>query len=123
MSSAYKRLLHEYNNLNGIYNFKYFENVSYKLYTINSNNIMFKGVINFTYNNATHNVNIYYDKLYPFKCPVKLVINNINILELYKNIMYKNRLLLDNNLCLCCNSLLCDNNWNIKKTSLIFLKK
>lgn len=123
MSSAYRRLLNEYNKLINIYNFKYFQNITYKLYTIDSNNIMFKSIINFNYNNKMHEVKIYYDKLYPFKCPTKIEINNINIDELYKNIMSKNKSLLDKNLCLCCKSLLCDLNWNISKNIYDILKE
>ena len=112
MSSTYKRLINEYNKINNIEEIN--NNLSYKLHTIDSGNVMFRCDINFFYNTLEYEIKIYYNKLYPFECPLKLVINNNNIFSLYKKIMSENSTLLNKN-CLCCESLLCNNNWNISK--------
>lgn len=127
MSSTYKRLLNEFkefnsiksnnNNNNNINNSNKFLDryLNYKLYIIESNNVKYRSDIKYLYQNKTYKISIYYSNLYPFKPPIKLEINNENIFNIYKDIIKKNKDILDNNLCLCCQSLLCSNNWNISK--------
>jgi hypothetical protein len=115
MSSTYKRLLNEYKVINELK-----DKINYKIHTINSNKIMFRCDLNFIFNKVEYNIKIYYTELYPIKCPLKLEINNINIFDLYKKIMSKNKILF-NKKCLSCNSLLCNNNWNITKNILDIL--
>ena len=117
MSITYKRLIHEYKKINEIEN-----NLTYKLYIINSGDVMFKCDIIFLYNNIEYNIKIYYSNFYPFKSPLKIEINNYNIFTLYKKIMSKNSTLLNNN-CLCCESLLCNSNWDVSKNVIDILKE
>lgn len=119
MVSTYKRLINEYKK---VYEIEEVYNLSYKLQTINSGNVMFKCDINFDYNKLKYKIIIYYSKLYPFECPLKLEINDNNIFNIYKKIMSENRTLLNNN-CLCCESLLCNSNWNISKNLIHILKE
>lgn len=116
MSSTYKRLINEYKKINEIYH------LTYKLHIINSGDVMFRCDINFFYNKLEYEIKIYYGKLYPFECPLKLEINDNNIFSLYKKIMSDNRTLLNNN-CLCCESLLCNNNWDTSKNIIHILKE
>ena len=119
MSSTYKRLLNEfrdfykikYNNSNE-FSDKYFY---YKLHIINSNYVKYRTDIKYFYNNIIYNINIYYCNSYPFKSPIKLEINNENIFDIYKDIIKKNSDILDKHSCMCCESLLCNNNWNLSK--------
>ena len=104
--SSYKRLLNEFKNINFLK-----EIVSYKLYTINAHNIMFRCDIDLIYKKIKYKIKIFYNNYYPFECPIKIEINNYNIFSLYKKIMQKNNNLFDN--CIYCNSILCSNNWNI----------
>ena len=117
MSSTYKRLINEYKKINEIEN-----NLTYKLYTIDSRNVMFRCDIKFFYNKLEYQIKIYYNKLYPFQSPVKIEINNNNILNLYKKIMYENTALLYNN-CLFSESLLCNSNWDYSKNISNILKE
>jgi hypothetical protein len=73
---------------------------------------LYKTIIEFTYYNIPFNVNIVYNKYYPFEPPDKIVINGRNINDIYKNIMNLNKDLFYNE-CLCCKSYLCIINWNI----------
>tara|TARA_A100001015_G_scaffold260777_1_gene305805 strand:+ start:1281 stop:1742 length:462 start_codon:yes stop_codon:yes gene_type:complete len=116
MSLTYKRLIKEYKKFNTIEG-----NISYKLHTIDSSDIMFRTDINIFYNKLEYKIKIYYSKFYPFDCPLKLEINNNNIFNIYKKIILKNSELLNN--CLCCESLLCKNNWNISKNIIDILKE
>ena len=117
MSTTYKRLINEYLKLNDFtYNNKLFsliKNIKYKIFIIDHDKLLYKTIIEFTYYNVPFNVNIMYNKYYPFEPPDKIVINNRNINDIYKNIMKLNIDLL-NNECLCCKSYLCVNNWYIK---------
>jgi len=118
MSSTYKRLINEYKKINEI---KEINNLSYKLHTIDSGNVMFRCDINFFYNKLEYEIKIYYNKLYPFQSPLKLEINDNNIFSLYKKIMSKNSTLLNN--CLCCESLLCNSNWSASKNIIHILQE
>ena len=117
MSSIYRRLLNEYYKINTID-----DSISYKLFTIDSEDIMFRCDISFYYKNSIYELKIYYNRFYPFQCPFKLEINNINLFNIYKKIMIKNVELLNNN-CLCCKSLLCNNNWDISKNIINILEE
>ena len=127
MSSTYKRLINEYKKINEINEINEInktneinetnetnEKISYKLHIIDSDKVMFRSDINFFYNKLEYKIKIYYDKLYPFQCPIKIEINDNNIFKIYKKIMSKNSTVLNNN-CLCCESLLCNYNWNTSK--------
>ena len=125
MSSTYKRLINEYkkvNEINEINEIEEINNLSYKLHTIDLGNIMFRCDINFFYKKLEYEIKIYYNKLYPFQSPLKLEINNKNIFNMYKKIMSENSTLLKKN-CLCCESLLCNSNWNISKNIIHILKE
>lgn len=125
MSSTYKRLLNEfrefykikYNNNNNNNNSNEFSDkyFYYKLHIINSNNVKYKSDIKYFYNNNTYNISVYYCNSYPFKSPIKLKINNVNIFNIYKDIIKKNNDILGTESCICCESLLCNNNWNLSK--------
>lgn len=123
MSIAYKRLLNELSMFNKNYNYNNFKNVNYDLHIINSISVMFINKIDFRYNNIIYNVKIYYNKSYPFQCPVKLDLNNNNLFDLYKKIINKNKEIMDVNSCICCESLLCSNNWNATKNIKDILKE
>jgi len=118
MSTTYKRLINEYKKINEITEIY---NLTYKLHTIDSGDVMFRCDINFLYNKLEHKIKIYYNKSYPFHSPIKLEINNNNIFSFYKKIMSENRTLLNN--CLCCKSLLCNSNWNISKNIIHILQE
>ena len=122
MSSTYKRLINEYKKVNEINEIEEIDNLSYKLHTIDSGDVMFRCDINFFYNKLEYEIKIYYNKLYPFQSPLKLKINDNNIFNMYKKIMSENRTLLNNN-CLCCQSLLCNSNWDISKNIIHILKE
>ena len=129
MSSTYKRLLNEYKKINEINEIKeinkikeIINNLSYKLHTIDSGNVMFRSDINFFYKKSEYNIKVYYNNSYPFQSPSKLEINNKNLFSLYQKIMSENRTLLNNN-CLCCESLLCNNNWDISKNIINILEE
>jgi hypothetical protein len=111
---SYKRLIHEYTKLNIEENNKPINKFSYKLITIDSNNIMYKSEINFIYKKVNYSIILLYNQYYPFRGPDKLTINGINIVKLYNIIMNKNKDILGNS-CLCCKSLLCTANWSINK--------
>jgi ubiquitin-protein ligase len=119
--ATYKRLINEYKKINEINEIEEIDNLSYKLLTIDSGNIMFRIDINFFYKKSEHQIKIYYNRLYPFQPPIKIEINNINIFILYKKIMKENGKLFNN--CLCCNSLLCINNWNVSKSIIDILEE
>lgn len=116
MSSSYKRLLNEYKNINFLEQI-----VSYKLYTINTCNIMFRCDIDLIYKKKKYIIKIFYNNYYPFECPIKIELNNYNIFNLYKKIMQKNNELFDT--CICCNSILCSNNWNISMNVINILEE
>ena len=115
MSIIYKRILNEYQMLNNLIhnnpeNYE-FKNFIYKIITIDSENILFKSEININYNNTDYNIKIFYDRYYPFNAPCKLLINNINIFEYYKEIIEKNKDII--NKCLHNESILCNHKWVI----------
>lgn len=115
MSKTYKRLIHEYGKLNDFtYRqlFSLLKNVKYKIFILDHDKLLYKTIIEFTYYNIPFNVNIVYNKYYPFEPPDKIVINGRNINDIYKNIMNLNKDLFYNE-CLCCKSYLCIINWNI----------
>jgi ubiquitin-protein ligase len=118
MSNVYKRIINEHLKLNhdmeknsDIFLYKSFV---YKITTIENDDILFKSEIEIKYKNKTHKILILYDKNYPFSCPNKILLNDKNILDIYKKIMTENKDLFLK--CICCNSLLCDDKWTIKKT-------
>jgi ubiquitin-protein ligase len=117
MSTTYKRLINEYTKLDHILNHNnelsiLIKNFKYKIFIMDHEKLLYKTIIEFTYNNIPFNVNIIYNKYYPFEPPDKIDINSKNINDIYKKIMNKNSDLF-NNQCLCCKSLLCVMNWNI----------
>lgn len=115
MSTTYKRLIHEYSKLNDYtYNelFNLIRNVKYKIFILDHDKFLYKTIIEFTYDNIPFNVNIIYNKYYPFEPPDKIVINGRNINDIYKKIMRLNSDIFSNE-CLCCKSYLCVINWNI----------
>ena len=112
MSSTYKRLINEYIKLNDLN--KLLKQLKYKIFVIDSNNLLYKTIIEFTYNNIPFNICVLYNKYYPFNPPNKIYINNKNIQDIYRKIMNKNPDLF-NNKCLCCKSSLCIVNWSIYK--------
>ena len=85
MSITYKKLLNEYKNLLQIE-----KELIYKIYIINSVNVMFRCDIKFIYYKLEYNIKIYYNRFYPFQGPIKLEINNNNIFNIYKKIVIKN---------------------------------
>ena len=71
---------------------------------------------------------------YPFTCPSYITINDIHIRKYHKYIIDNKRYIKDfNNECICCNSLLCNNNWSVNnnlnnlidecKQIMLYLKK
>lgn len=52
---------------------------------------MFKTEIKLHYNNNTYLLNIYYGFTYPLNSPIKILLNNINIFVIYKEIIKKNK--------------------------------
>tara|TARA_B100001094_G_C18148411_1_gene782198 strand:+ start:1429 stop:1899 length:471 start_codon:yes stop_codon:yes gene_type:complete len=112
MAITYKRILNEYNKYGESVNKDI--NFNYKIIVLNNEKNLYKSEIIFINNSKKYTVNIYYDRSYPFKPPSKIQINGININNYYKNIMEKNNDILDK--CLCCESLLCFNNWHVNKT-------
>ena len=120
--SSYRRLIHEYKNINEtiyaltpIYTLTQINNFSYKIQVVDSDNILCSSKINFLYKKENYEIDINYNKYYPFKGPDKLYINGINIFSLYIKIVNLNNDFFKNN-CLCCKSLLCSSNWVINKT-------
>lgn len=115
MSAVYKRIINEYKNLNNKIienpnNYKY-NNFIYKIITIENGDVLFKSEINITYKNKKHDITIFYKKNYPFSPPSKILLNNSNIFQVYRNIMDNNKDIINN--CLCCESLLCSSKWNV----------
>lgn len=119
MSIVYKRLINELNELNELNN--NLLKIDYKLYTIDSQNVMFKNDLNIIYKKKKYNIKVFYDTRYPFNSPLKIEINNNNIFDLYKNIMIKNSTLINH--CLYCNSILNNKNWNISKNIINILNE
>ena len=117
MSTTYKRLINEYTKLDNILN-NYndlsilIKNFKYKIFIMDHEKLLYKTIIEFTYDNIPFNVSIIYNKYYPFEPPDNIIINGKNINDVYRKIMNKNPDLF-NNQCLCCKSLLCVINWNI----------
>ena len=71
---------------------------------------------------------------YPFTCPLYIRINDIHIKKYHKYIIDNKRYIKElNNKCICCNSLICNNNWSVSnnlnnlidecKQIIIYLKK
>ena len=54
MSSTYKRLINEYIKLNDLN--KLIKQFKYKIFVIENNNLLYKTIIEFTYNNIPFNV-------------------------------------------------------------------
>jgi len=112
MTISYKRIVNEYK----IYynNDEKVKGFNYKIIVVDNGENILKSEIKFEYNNKTHIVDIFYNKSYPFSPPTKIKLNNKDLNNHYKNIMGKNMDILKN--CLCCESLLCPNNWVTNKT-------
>jgi len=70
----------------------------------------------------THVINIYYNKYYPFEPPQNINVNNINIQNIYTDIINKNKILFANR-CLFCESDLCSQNWDISYNIKYILKE
>lgn len=95
----------------------YINDFVYKIITLNNEDVLVKAEIKFRYSNEYSNVNsnelynvtIYYAPGYPFNPPSKITVNNFNIFKIYNIIMSKNKDIVEN--CMCCESLLCKNNW------------
>ena len=107
MSSVYKRIINKYKNLNNkiiknLNNYK-FNNFIYKIITIENGDILFKSEIKITYKNKKYDITIFYNKNYPFSPPFKILLNNSNIFQIYRNIIYNNKNIINN--CLCCKSI------------------
>lgn len=114
--TSYKRLINEYVKVNEIiYTLAPINNFLYKIQLIDMNNIQYATKINFSYKRIKYEINICYNKYYPFKGPDKLYINGVNIFTIYNKIVNLNNDFFKNN-CLCCKSLLCTSNWGINKT-------
>ena len=86
-------------------------NFSYKIYVINSGITLFKASINFIYKKQEYDILINYNGNYPFSSPEKVEINGINLLKKFNTITQQNIDLLFNR-CLCCETILCSNNWS-----------
>lgn len=97
------------------YNLKKFSdiisNFSYKIYVINSSITLFKASVNFIYKKQEYDILINYNGNYPFSSPEKVEINGINLLKKFNTISQQNIDLLFNR-CLCCETILCSNNWS-----------
>lgn len=125
MSISYKRLINEYLK---IHTYKFinvnFKDLIYKIYILSHEKFLYKTVIKFNYNNKSYNINIIYDKYYPIKPPVSIKINNKKIVNLYNEIINKNRNILSNYMYK--ESILYTKNWNLNitiKDILIEIKK
>tara|TARA_E500000178_G_C17009443_1_gene749775 strand:+ start:63 stop:548 length:486 start_codon:yes stop_codon:yes gene_type:complete len=106
-STTYKRILNEYANYANRVSVNY--QFNYKIICTN----LFKSDISFILNKKTYKICIFYNHNYPFVPPLNIKINNIDIDIYYNNIMKNNNDIFDK--CLCCESLLCINNWAVNK--------
>ena len=113
MSIAYKRILYEYQTLNNKLDQFEYNKFSYKI-IIEKLNIFFKTEIIINYKNKNYIIIIFYKKNYPFESPYKILLENINILDIYNKIISNNKDLKLNYLLE--KSLLCNNNWSVKNT-------
>lgn len=103
MALVYKRIINEHKKIENY-------DMVYKITTIN-NEILCKSNIRIKYKNKNYLITIFYDKSYPFKCPNKILLNNINILTVYDKIMNQNSDLFLVNLYT--KSIMCNANWSV----------
>lgn len=115
MSAPYKRLINEYLKIHThkLVNVN-FKDLVYKIYILSHEHFLYKTVIQFNYKNKPHNVSIIYDKYYPIKPPVSIKINNKKIINLYYEIINKNKDILSNYMYK--ESILYTKNWNLNTT-------
>ena len=128
MSTAYKLIINEYKQLyNDLSNDTsnsskiIIKEFNYKISILDIDRL-YKCIINFIYEGKAHVINIYYNKYYPHEPPKNININNINIQNIYNDIINKNKILFFNR-CLYRESNLCLENWNISCNIKYILKE
>ena len=117
---VYRRILNEYTE----FEYKPNYNVSYFQYRINPSirYMYFISEIFYIYKKQKYNITIIYSKYYPIKCPRYIKINNVNIYDIYSNIITRNPLIFSDNH-FKNKSILYNQNWNENKRLRHILKE
>lgn len=129
--SGLNNIINEYNYYINKNLLKKFKNLQYEIRIINENRVnnknnnnkndnciskkKYKVNIKFLYNNILNTCVIYYNNNYPYHAPTKIILNNVNIVDIYNDILIKNHLLFYNN-DIYTKSLLHNFNWGISKS-------